>query len=555
MDEAVFVPNPNQNVEDFSMTGNNIERSSSVTSTDSTFSIVPNSPAYYPSLNTALSDDGNIYEKRADIAETKKLPDRLSKKVTFYDKDRRAEVLERVNARENLDQEIENEIKHVEELQSNCENANPILVAAAEGAHQNMVNARKVASDGKTTVKRGMEIIELALPAFVSTWSKSQEDIKLNDEVMNELSKFEESRQAVAEAGRDIEKRQEKTEEFTRHLEKAIALAETDVAEIVKKKEKEESENRIGNCTTTKTEIDVIVSNESEEVEAWLVSCKSDREEIKAFQAEQHKRHDDATADHKKRQDALVHKINLNKKQQDELRKKLKELEEGEKRMEQEKMFQQEVQKKAEELHKNICEDMSERFSSIVGIETRADTSRKVVELMTTCGNELIKSSIEAEKNYLEMLAQLEKEAKQRLRASLANSAVEKRIKVEYSVQNMEDCRENMKVFKAKWTEAAKKGQKLNAKRNEESYEDYKKEMKREKAEKVKAEESLTKVMEKLSICDDELKNLKVPFESVNDLYEIRMQELAQSNDGDSNLSSLDSDMESEDEDFDDAQS
>ena len=83
---------------------------------------------------------------------------------------------------------------------------------------ENMSRARKEASDGKTTVKRAMEIIELALPIFVTAWSKSQEKVELNEEVMNALYAFEESRHAVSEAGLDIDLRTQKTEEFSNHL-------------------------------------------------------------------------------------------------------------------------------------------------------------------------------------------------------------------------------------------------------------------------------------------------------------------------------------------------
>lgn len=65
------------------------------------------------------------------------------------------------------------------------------------------------------------------------------------------------------------------------------------------------------------------------------------------FQVEQLQRYENATQDHKKRQDQLYQKISLNRTQQAELRKKLFKLEEDEKKMENEKTFQQEVQRRA----------------------------------------------------------------------------------------------------------------------------------------------------------------------------------------------------------------
>lgn len=48
----------------------------------------------------------------------------------------------------------------------------------------------------------------------------------------------------------------------------------------MKKNEAERALNRVENCKTVKTEIDHIISNESEEVSQWLIECQSDKQEL-----------------------------------------------------------------------------------------------------------------------------------------------------------------------------------------------------------------------------------------------------------------------------------
>lgn len=63
-----------------------------------------------------------------------------------------------------------------------------------------------------------MDIIELALPVFVDIWSKSQEEIKLDEAVLIENDAFETSRLSISEAGLDLEKRTQKTIETQKLL-------------------------------------------------------------------------------------------------------------------------------------------------------------------------------------------------------------------------------------------------------------------------------------------------------------------------------------------------
>lgn len=61
---------------------------------------------------------------------------------------------------------------------------------------------------------------------------------------------------------------------------KAIKLAEKEVFELTEKYNKEKEENRTEQCKTSREEISIVVQSEIEEVDAWIVTCKSDKDEL-----------------------------------------------------------------------------------------------------------------------------------------------------------------------------------------------------------------------------------------------------------------------------------
>lgn len=508
-----------------------------------------------PSLNTAtrMEDlDKSRYEQRIDIIETQNLKEEMKTKLQFFEKEKIDEVLKRINARVNLDQEMDNEIKNLEELAKNKDHVNVLLVTAIDTGLVNIKETQIIAKDGKTTLKRAMEIIKAAFPVFLSAWSKAQEKFELDHTVDEELEKFEAARQEVADAGLNIDKRMEKTDEFKVHIAKAIEYGEEDVGKIVKKRNREINENRKDQCLKSKEEIDVIVHSEIEEVDAWQMTCKGDKEVLSKFTEEQINRHDTAYQQHLLVERRLEKDIELNKKQQQEFKKKLQNLEEEEKKMDKELSFQRQVQEKATQLHNEIINDMGNRQEELTAIETRADTARKVVELMTNCGNALINSSMKAEEIYLHNLEELEKESKQRLRGAVVNSAVEMKIKLENSSRNIQDCEEEMRILKEDLEKAAKQQNKLKAEKRRKEYEEYKTERKREKKLVADCSKELQILEMKLEKLDEDLKLLDVGFLPFDEIYNLRMQELLNTTAGGS-FSSMESDNEDE-ETFEDAE-
>lgn len=524
-------------------------------SMDSTFSVVGRVKPddYAPSLNTAIGEIGNMYEQRTDIKKLKEMTERIKIKLQLQDEDI-DDIKDRVNTRRNIDQQIENEIMVLEDLLKNDDDVNALLVQSGRNALDSMRESKKVANDGETTLKRAMEIMQFAFPTFKSVWKKSQEVIKVDDNVMSEIFKFEEARSECINAGLDIEKRKTKSKEFREHICKAIELGETDVKKMMDIRERELSDKRLEKCEESKAEISSIVESESGEVDGWLITCKEDKDLISKFRQEQIERHEEAEKNHKKLMLRSGERIRQNKEKQRELMRKLEELKEEENKLEEEERFQNKVQETAQKLHVEVMDDLTDRFDVLESIQKKANTARRVVELMSICGNMLTNSAHAVEKEYLDSLLDAEKTAKERLRDALAHSAVESRIKVEKSTINMHDYKESMSDYKEKWKKAAELENELNFKKNKELYEEFKQEMKKEKKIKEQSEKNFEELTKKLEMLEEDLNFLGVSYQTLNDMYDARMAELDEINNAKcSSIESSDDMTDDEDDKFDDA--
>lgn len=524
-------------------------------SMDSSFSVVGGVKPddYAPSLNTAIEEIGNMYEQRTDIKKLKEMKERFKINIQLQDEDI-DDIKDRVNARRNIDQQIENEIIVLKDLLKNNEGVNALLVESGRNALDSMRESQIVANDGETTLKRAMEIMQFAFPIFKSVWKKSQEVVKVDDNVMSEICKFEEARSECINAGLDIEKRKTKSKEFREHISKAIELGESDVKKMMDIRKKELSDKRLEQCEESKAEISSIVESESGEVDGWLVPCKEDKDLISKFQQEQIERHEEAEKNHKKLILRFGEKIRQNKEKQMELMRRLEELKDEENKLEEEQRFQNKVQDTAQKLHAEVMSDLTDRFDVLENIQKKANTARRVVELMSICGNMLTNSSHAVEKEYLNSLLDAEKTAKERLRDALAHNAVETRIKVEKSTINIDDCKESMRVYKDKWKKAAQLENDLNFKKNKELFEEFKQEMKKEKKIKEQSEKDLEELTKKLEKLEENLDVLGVSYQTLSDMYDTRMEELDEINNAKfSSMESSDDMTDDEDDKFDDA--
>ncbi|XP_066917336.1 myosin heavy chain, clone 203-like [Clytia hemisphaerica] len=515
------------------------------TSHDSGFDIVPHmsdSFAPPPSIKTACRADGDRHEQRKDIKELKNLREvRMKKELVYFDNEKIPEIIERIQAKKNLDREIETEIKNLEDMIKNKDNVRrEYLIAAAETALAKMKETKQIANDGDSTLKRAMEIVQSVFPAFLSIWEKSKECTTENDQVDYELMKFEEVRHEVRQAGLDVDLRIEKSNISKQHIDNAIKFAEADVEKITKLNKREVEENRMSQCHDSKTEIDAVVESEIDMVDTWITTCKADKEKLTEIEDEQEKRQKKATELYNQDIKIRNEHLDFNVKEIEELEEKLRIKKEEAENRRVELSFQKQVQLRSQKLHDDLMKEMKEHRAALEDIQAKANTARKVVEKMSICGEALVESAMKAEGEFLKELSNLEIQVIEKLRDALAHSAIELRIKVDNATKNIDDAKDNMKVLKEKWQKAAERQNKLQVERNKKEYNEYKAEAKREKTLLESSQKELELLTEKMGHLEIKLADSGVEFKTLDELHELRLVECQEDYNDFNSLSSLD---------------
>jgi len=478
------------------------------------------------SLSSVCEQEGPPLEQRDDIRETKRIPETLKEILNFNDDVSLREAEEQMKSRENIDRNMETNIDKIKKMEANEQLTDVQLLEAALVAREKATEVREVAKQGKTTLKRAMEVVEVALPPFLTVCDKSYEKNDLSEEIDIESQQYEQCLAEKKRAAYDFDLGEQKGIEAQQHLNKCIELAKEDEKRIAEKRDMEIGEKRGEAFVEAKKLMDDIIKGELDEVHSCLGSCKSDVQNISRIQEEQNQRFEGATEVHKKHVKTMDMKLSVNKQQQDDLRKQLLKLEEQEKILKERRQFEIQVQNRAKELHESTTVQLKELHKSISNIQTCATTSLKVMELMKDGGSKLLTSAITAEEQYLGHLKDLDVEAKTRWRNAMATSAVECRMAVDIATLNIEQYKETYKAKKEDLNKAVQRQQRLHAEKVKKEMKEYKNEMKDFEKKKTTAEEELTKLMELIVVRDGQLLEMGRSVNSVDELYEWRRQEV-----------------------------
>jgi len=271
------------------------------------------------SITQVCAKDGPPLEQRDDIVETKGIPNRLKEILNFNDEVKLHEVEEQMKARKNIDRDMENNIEQIKKLKDCNKLEDAQLLKVASVALEKLTEVREVAKQGKTTLKRAMEITEVALPPFLLSCDKSYEQNDLSEEVEKESEKYEQCLSEKRKAALDFELGAQKVVESRQHLNKCIDLSKEDVDRISDKQRIEVEEGRVKDFLDAKKEMEDIVKSELDDVHSCLKSCKSDLRSIEDIQREQMERFTNASKNYEKCAKSMDTKLDINRQNQDAL--------------------------------------------------------------------------------------------------------------------------------------------------------------------------------------------------------------------------------------------
>ena len=88
-----------------------------------------------------------------------------------------------MKSRENIDRNMETNIERIKAMEANEQLTDLQLRKACEVACEKTSQVREVAKQGKTTLKRAMEVVEVALPPFLTVCDKSYEKNDLSEDI------------------------------------------------------------------------------------------------------------------------------------------------------------------------------------------------------------------------------------------------------------------------------------------------------------------------------------------------------------------------------------
>jgi len=504
----------------FQMVDNTLDSIDGYHSDESDYSVVgrgspPNSPQH----------DNNASQGRTDIAKINEFLRKLDEEFDKRDEDElsRKDQLELLKARETIDLEINDGIESLSTILKN-EDLNDLLKEIAQAAKEKIIGATETASSGETTLKRPIELLTEIIPVFCTVSNKSCEQFKSDDTAKAEFVKYEAAIEKI-KACEDVEERNECIKVANEILGKCIELAKQNVDRITEKRNMEEIEGRSASFEETKVKVDNIVQAELNDTKRWVNNCEHDGTILSQWLKEVEEEHTAATKSFEKTKKSIKYKISENKREQEDLKKKLKACEVKERLLKVALQEEELQQDEAKESYSKFCGKVLSREKNVSGIEKRAKTASKVMTYMEACSRMIMEQSIQAEQEYCERLRSLEVSSKESYHQALLTSAVDIKIEVKNITEYLEDCQKESKLWASKKAAAVKKGMTIPAKEAKDKLEMYNDEIKKKEDEKKSKEEKIQCLIKDIDEIADDLKTMHIEVETLESMYAIRVQQ------------------------------
>lgn len=495
--------------------------------------------AGFMSINSATSGDGDPYEKRSDIVISKTVVEELKKKLNFESEEKIDELREKLKSRDGLDAGIGDEVNNLDELSKSTKSEE--LAKAAEAAKEFVATVRRLASEKKTTVKRALDILEITLPVFLLACELSQDDAKLSEEYAILQEEYEETKKEMdkSQTEFDMEKRAEHLRRGKNLLLRTVSAANEDLQRVSDKLSEEIESKHVEQFSQAQNDVELVIGTERDELDAWLLSCNGDCKNIEVTIDEQLKRHDESTKDFTARLKSIDVSLGVNKEQQMELIKKLDELKEEEKKLQKTRVFENQVQERANQIHSEVLEELEYLREKINDIHDNASTAQEIMMNMQLCSELLFGKAFETQRVKEENLRQLKLEALIRERNALSSAVVEFKLQVRMSEANVTEYEEQLESVRKEIERAAKRGQSITVSKKKADLKDYEEEIEKEKEVIKENKEKCQELEERLAKVDAELDMMGVLGPSVDSLLDQRIAVMRLESSGPASLVSM----------------
>jgi len=449
-------------------------------SKDGDFEVVPKTNQEFLSLNSPTQ--GDPFENRADIHETKEVLENVLAKLNFKDENDIDELHNKLKSREALDAGIGGEIANLEDITKNEEMASEKLRSTAKSAKELILKARGLAYESKTTVKRALDLLEISLPVFIRACEISKEKPELSGDFVQLQDLYKNTMQEMVQHQKafEMEEREKKLAEGKGLLERSISAAISDRERVCDKIDEENEQGQLEHFTQAQSEVMLMIDTENKELDAWMVSCRADLSSLEEAKQRQIERYTEATKKYSSRLKIIDTSLDVNKKRQEDLEKQLKQLKDDENRLKNNRMLEEQVQERATELNSSVTHDLGGLEKKVTDIKDHARIAQEIILIMHQCSSLLFHAAIETQTEKEQKLRQLEIEALTREATALATAAVEFKVQIQMGEENIKEYSEQMETMKKEIEMAAKKGRALIVTRKRQELAEFEQEIKKE---------------------------------------------------------------------------
>ncbi|XP_032217735.1 cingulin [Nematostella vectensis] len=465
---------------------------------------------------TAKSD---VTQERQDIAKAQALPSETKGGLFYSNQESLNQQKSRVKSKPRIDEHIQECISSLAELLQTPEYAT--LHPIGQEVKGLLSSAIRFANDSSTSLSSANQILESSLEVFKEACQGIAEKFELSAESTSALAEFkrcERERQELMKRAR-MNEADMKREEGLHHLERSIESAKKDASKVLERQRKEEEAQVLRRFREKKEDTETLVNDELNELSTMSDYCEDDIQKTEQSLEYLGNLAETAFLKYTETDKDLCKKVQENRAEQEELRRRLKALQEAEQALEEERQCRTKMQERAEQSVERAREEMTDWKRQIEELSGCCRAALTVMYQFQEGSAKLIDSSIANKIEEEKRLHEMDIMAQRALRDALAAAAVEAQQTVETCNSNLDMLRQRMKAKKEERTNAAKSNLTVFVEELTKEYNKYKESYSQFQQTKAQNEQNLASYKQQLASADERLQALGEVIESFEDIY------------------------------------
>nr|XP_058969420.1 trichohyalin-like [Pocillopora verrucosa] len=473
-------------------------------------------------VNSSLETNASSQEtesERTDIVEAQVLPKNTKGRLYFSNQEGLDASRNKVQSRPKIDEQIKGHMTTLSEILENPDFAD--FHHIVKEVNEKLLGAIDYAAKNSTSLNAVTELLGSCFAVLLEACHGVADKFELSDDTVEALADFKRCERERYDLLKktEMDRAVDKREEGVTLLEQAMTKGKEDVKKVLERQKKTEEAQTLQKFLNKSEELEQEINREIEELKLMSDNCEADVAKIAESLDTLRESAEIALKKYTQRDQNLCQKLQQNRKEQEELQKRLNALKENEQKLEEEREKENNTQKRADSTAMGAEKELEKWRQQIQELQDRCQAALHVMEEFRDGSSKLMDASVESKKKEERELHKLDIMAHRRLRDATAAAAVE-------CQQHIEDCDKNIKFLKDTIT-SLKAERKAKAKialkvvvdeivEKLKKYEESYSESKQARAEKNQKFDIYTKEMQDL---DERLEALGEIVEAFDEIY------------------------------------